>query len=65
MNIYSNQMIDSLFEEGMDLLTETMIEDAVNATFEQALETGELFDAFQNNIANDLLLQSRLKELNL
>lgn len=58
-------MIDSLIEEGMDLLTETMIEDAVDATFEQALESGELFEAFQDNIANDLLLQSRLKNLSL
>ena len=56
-------MIDSFLEEGVDLLTETMIEDAVDATFEEAVQTGQLFEAFENNWTNDLLLQSRLKEL--
>ena len=56
-------MIDSFLEEGVDLLTETMIEDAIDATFEEAVESGKLLEAFQNNWTNDLLLQSRLKEL--
>ena len=56
-------MLDSCLEEGVDRLTETMIEDAVDATFEEAVESGKLFEAFQNNWTNDLLLQSRLKDL--
>ena len=54
-----------LFEDGMDLLTEGMLEDAVNNAFEQALETGDLYEAFQENIQDDFLLQSRLKNLSL